>query len=94
MWQHVRTETKVLQHVWNLWPFCANPICPDPVWKPVSALMPVCARAGGSGRSDGRERVIWVALPVNATCLIRPRLLFAFFAASRITMMCCIIRHF
>ena len=35
MWQHVRTKNKRLQHVGDLWPFCENPVCPDPVWEPV-----------------------------------------------------------
>ena len=31
MWQHVRTEIKVWQNVADLWPFCKNNVCPDPV---------------------------------------------------------------
>ena len=36
MWQHVRTQNKIWQYVGNLWPFYDNPVCPDPVWKPVT----------------------------------------------------------
>ena len=28
-------KNNMLQHVRNLRPFCENPACPDPVWKPV-----------------------------------------------------------
>ena len=27
--------TQLLQNVWDLCPFCENPVCPNPVWKPV-----------------------------------------------------------
>ena len=36
MWQHVRTRSKISQNAGNLWPFCENPVCPNPVWKPVT----------------------------------------------------------
>ena len=36
MWQNVRAQNKMLQrNVEDLWPFCENPVCPDPVWEPV-----------------------------------------------------------
>ena len=35
MLQHVCTRSNTLQNVWDLWPFCENPVCPNPVWKPV-----------------------------------------------------------
>ena len=32
MAQHVDI---ILQTVTNVWPFCENTVCPDPIWKPV-----------------------------------------------------------
>ena len=32
-------------------PFCENPVCPDPVWKPLSI-----ASGRSSGRAGGRSR--------------------------------------
>ena len=37
IWQHVRTQSRLWQNVGNLWPFRENPVCPEPVWKPVIA---------------------------------------------------------
>ena len=45
MWQDVATcgntcklKSKMWQSVGNLWPFCENPVCPDPVWKSVNGF--------------------------------------------------------
>ena len=35
MWQRVRAQNNILQNVRDLWPCYENPVCPDPVWKPV-----------------------------------------------------------
>ena len=34
MWQRARTQSNTCQNSRNLWPFCENPVRPDPVWKP------------------------------------------------------------
>ena len=33
LWQPVRTLDNMWQTAGDLWPFCENPVCPDPVWK-------------------------------------------------------------
>ena len=30
---------QICQDVQDLWPFCGNAVCPDPVWKPASLLV-------------------------------------------------------
>ena len=40
MWQDVATRAylkQIRQHLGDLRPFHENPVCPDPVWKPVSS---------------------------------------------------------
>ena len=33
----------------NLWHFCKNDICPDPIWKPVNTRSPqACTKANGT----------------------------------------------
>ena len=53
--------------------------------------LPGCSRAGFSTSWPGD--VGWHYLS-NATCLMRPRSFYARFVASRITIVCYIIRHF
>ena len=55
--QHLATCTHILQlgmtKCVDSWPFCENPVCPDPVRKPVM-LQPLARRGKADGRSGLR----------------------------------------
>ena len=49
---HVTTYDKMLQHMTKYMeclPFCENPVCPDPIWKPVKVRI---RKSGGSDRAE------------------------------------------
>ena len=60
MWQHVRTQKQIWQNVRNLRPFCENPVCPDPVWKPVTSRP--AARPTSAGPRRGRLYYITICI--------------------------------
>ena len=55
MWQHVRIQDNIWQNIGDLLPFYEDPVCPDPVWKPVKKRKrhtPARSRGVGMGQSQ------------------------------------------